>query len=246
MRYAIISDIHGNIEALERVLEELSDVDKVICLGDIVGYGANPNECCECIRSVCSIALMGNHDAAVIGIMDLCWFNPFAKDALLWTRQQLRQENLDFLKSLSSVKMVDNLFIAVHGSLRDPLEEYILGEDVALASIRRMLSNVQVMFCGHTHIAEAYEWYPRTKVMGRVSLSKGGSIFISDERYYVINCGSVGQPRDYNPMASFLVYDAELKEVTVKRVRYDVDKAAKKIIEAGLPWALAMRLYCGT
>lgn len=245
MRYGIISDIHGNIEALERVLEELSDVDKVICLGDIVGYGANPNECCERIRSVCSIALMGNHDAAVIGMMDLCWFNPFAKDAILWTRQQLSQENFDFLKSLSSVKVVDNLFIAVHGSLREPLEEYILSEDIALASIRRMPSNVRVMFCGHTHIAEAYEWYPRTRVMGRINLSKGGSIFISDECHYIINCGSVGQPRDYNSMASFIVYDTELREVIVRRVKYDVDKAAKKIIEAGLPLALAMRLYCG-
>lgn len=245
MRYGIISDIHGNLEALEQVLEELGDADEVICLGDVVGYGANPNECCERIRNTCSVILMGNHDAAVIGMMDLQWFNPFAKDAILWTRQQLSQENLKFLKSLRSVKRIDNMLIAVHGSIRDPLEEYILSEEIALASMKRMPPDVRVMFCGHTHVAEAYEWYPRTKTMGRVSLSRGGSIRILEQAHYIINCGSVGQPRDYNRMASFAVYDVDSGEVTIKRVEYDVDKAAQKIIEAGLPRELAIRLYYG-
>ncbi|MCS7253774.1 MAG: metallophosphoesterase family protein [Armatimonadota bacterium] len=245
MRYGIISDIHGNLEALERVLEELRDVDEVICLGDIVGYGANPNECCELIREVCSVVLMGNHDAAAVGMMDLRWFNPFARDAIKWTMQQLSHENVKFLKSLGSVARVNNLFIAVHGSLREPLEEYILGEDIALASIKRMPSGVRVIFCGHTHIAEAYKWFPRMKVMERISFSSGGSIRISDEAYYIINCGSVGQPRDYNFRASFGIYDVEAREIKVRRLEYDINKAAQKIEEAGLPHTLAQRLFLG-
>lgn len=244
MRYGIISDIHGNLEALERVLEELKGIDEVICLGDIVGYGANPNECCELVRENCGIVLMGNHDAAAIGMMDLMWFNQSAREAIVWVRQHLTDVNRKFLETLSAVKTVDRRFVAVHGSLREPIEEYILNEGVAYGTFQIMQPDVKIVFCGHTHIAEAYEWSPGSKVK-REGFRSGGIIYLSDQASYIINCGSVGQPRDYNRMASFGIYDAEAKMVTINRVEYDIDKAARKIIEAGLPPMLATRLYYG-
>jgi len=245
MRYGIISDIHGNLEALQRVLEELEDVDEVICLGDIVGYGANPNECCQLVRERCSLIIMGNHDAAVIGLMDLRWFNVVAAEALLWTRSQLSEENINFLSSLQTLKNVDRLFLTVHGSLRHPIEEYILDERIAYASMLKMPEDINLCFFGHTHVAEAYLRRLNEKSVSRVEMSKGGKLKLSSDEVYLINCGSVGQPRDGNNMAGFGIYDVELNEVEVRRVMYDIETTARKILKAGLPPLLAQRLFFG-
>jgi predicted phosphodiesterase len=245
MRYGIISDIHGNLEALQRVLEELEDVDEVICLGDIVGYGANPNECCQLVRERCSLIMMGNHDAAVVGLMDLRWFNAVAAEALLWTRSQLSEENINFLSSLQTVKRVDNLFLTVHGSLRYPIEEYIFDELTAYGSMRKMPEDIRLCFFGHTHVAEAYSKRLNEKSVSRIDMSRGGKLRISSDEVYLINCGSVGQPRDGNSMAGFGIYDVESNEVEVKRIMYDIETAARKILRAGLPPLLAQRLFLG-
>lgn len=243
MRYGIISDIHGNLEALESVLAAINDVDVIVCLGDVVGYGANPNECCELVREHCKVALLGNHDAAVLGMMDLTWFNEMARTAVLWTREQLNRDNWAFLESLPTVKCIDDAFTAVHGSLRNPIEEYILDHFTAHASLTML--NTRIGFFGHTHIAEAYEWFPRMQKIYHINLSHGGEVQLRDDARYLVNCGGVGQPRDDNPQASFGVYDTEGQVVEVIRVDYDVETAAQKIVDAGLPALLAQRLFWG-
>ncbi|HIE50273.1 MAG TPA: metallophosphoesterase [Armatimonadetes bacterium] len=242
MKYGLISDIHANWEALEAVLEALGEVDAYLCLGDVVGYGANPNECCERVRELGCTTIIGNHDEAALGRMDLNWFNPYARAAVEWTMAALTPENRKFLESLPATAEVDD-FLLVHGALPDPWM-YITSPLEALLTFQNM--EPDLCFIGHTHVAE---YYYVEKNQGsfpsQVSLRRGGTVQVTPERRFIVNCGGVGQPRDGNPQAAAGIYDTETREVEVLRVDYDLPTAQRKIRAAGLPSILADRLAFG-
>jgi diadenosine tetraphosphatase ApaH/serine/threonine PP2A family protein phosphatase len=242
--YAVISDIHGNLEALEAVLGDVPDgTEEIYCLGDVIGYGASPNECCELVRSFEMPVISGNHDLAVTDLStNLSWFNPVAAAAIEWTREQLAQDNAEFLRTRPRTLLsAGTLF--VHGSVRNP-DEYILNGAVArenLAILTADYPEVQVCFFGHTHVKTIVP-SPDGPFSGSddtLDLSSGGP--------YLVNPGSVGQPRDGDTFASYvLVEDAGGGiRITYRFVEYDVEKAQDKIRAAGLPGMLADRLALG-
>ncbi|HVY55868.1 MAG TPA: metallophosphoesterase family protein [Thermodesulfobacteriota bacterium] len=238
MRYAIISDIHANLEALLAVLDEIDKcgADCVICLGDIVGYGASPNECVEVIKERQILSLTGNHDKAACGLTEPIDFNPLARRAVLWTREALTPGNREFLRSLPEEGTAGD-FMIVHGAPSDP-DRYILSEYDAEEEFP-LLGDHRLCFFGHTHVRILY------------SLSGEGVGVSRDERVRLlggasclVNPGSVGQPRDRDPRAAFLIYD-DRGEVEFRRVAYPIETAMKKIIESGLDRFLAERLSLG-
>ncbi len=238
MKLAILSDIHGNWEAFSAVLELLDKekVDKIIILGDIVGYGADPNLCVKKAKEVAEVNLMGNHDAAVAGLTSLEEFNPFAKEACIWTSKVLDSENLDFLRKLPYTHKEENI-LYVHSAPSDPTRwKYIL--DVWDADWEFRTFDEQICFFGHTHQAIAYR-----ESDNKVGVIESYTFEIVPGARYMINPGSVGQPRDYDPRAAFVLMEDGV--VRILRVMYDVKKAATKILEAGLPPILAERLYQG-
>jgi predicted phosphodiesterase len=242
--YAVISDIHGNLEGLEAVLRDVPDgIEKIYCLGDVIGYGANPNECCDLLRSTEMPTISGNHDLAVTDLStDLAWFNPVAAAAIEWTRKQLTEENANFLRTRPRTMQEDGVLF-VHGSVRDP-DEYILNEAIArenLAILEKKYPDVRVCFFGHTHI-KAVAPSPDNMSSGSLTFDLGSG------RPYLVNPGSVGQPRDGDTFASYvLVEDAPDggTRITYRFVEYDVPKAQTKIRAAGLPNILADRLAHG-
>jgi predicted phosphodiesterase len=239
VRFAVIGDIHGNLEALEAVLSECEsrDVDQFFCLGDIVGYGANPNECLKLIREIGALCVCGNHDHAVIGAQNLNYFNSHAREAVIWTARQLTDESKRWLKSLSLVQHLPD-FSLVHGSLQSPeLFNYVQTIKDAEYNFRQM--DRPLLFLGHSHYPLAcFDTSPMTYTLDPI-------IPLDLSVKTVINIGSVGQPRDENPCSCFAVYEVEECKVELVRVKYDVEKAAGKILAAGLPQTLAMRLPLG-
>lgn len=250
MRILILSDIHANLEALEACLEASPQFDRVFNLGDIVGYGANPNEAVDRARTLGSVFVRGNHDKACSGLMNLQDFNPVAGMAALWTRNQLSPDNLSFLRDLPAgpVAPVENLH-CVHGSPRDE-DEYVFLPREAYSILAHV--PVPVTFFGHTHVQGAY-WIDDVKetegvVDPRYSSPKGKQqlrMALEKTAAYLINPGSVGQPRDGDPRAAFALYDTDAASVTFHRVPYDIERAQKKILLAGLPDRLASRLAEG-
>lgn len=220
MLYGIIADIHGNLEAFDVVLRELRPADRLICAGDIVGYGPNPNECLQLIRERNIISIAGNHDRAAVGLMDTAGFNDSARRAIEWTGDQLTQANREYLADLPYLLDFPD-FQVVHGSLRSPLEEYIFGLQEALPTIERMSKNL--LFVGHTHVPL------RLKERGKE----------------IINPGAVGQPRDGDPRASFGLYDSGKRNFTFRRVEYNISAVQEKMRIAGLPSSLIERLHSG-
>ncbi len=239
MRYAIISDIHSNLEALKRVLEEIDrlGVDKTVCLGDIVGYGGNPNECVEVIKERNVESIIGNHDKVACGKEEPYNFNPVARAAALWTRKELTPDNREFLNNLPDTRFLDD-FLMVHGAVSDP-DLYIVSSYDALMEFRLMKKN-SVCFFGHTHVRTCY-----TLLNDDVRQSFDHELRIEPDYKYLINPGSVGQPRDRDPRASFLIFDKKEGSVKFIRLEYDIEKAQRKIIEAGLDRRLADRLSSG-
>ena len=241
--YAVISDIHANLEALEAVLDDMPEgVERVFCLGDVIGYGASPNECCDIVREAGMPLITGNHDLAVTDLStDLAWFNPVAAAAVVWTRGQLREDNAAFLLSRPrTMRHHDAMF--VHGSIRDP-DEYILNGVTAgenLEILRRDHPEVEVCFFGHTHV-KAIAPAPNGSVSGEKWLDLGS------HGPYLVNPGSVGQPRDGDTFASYvLVEEGEGGPcVTYRFVEYDIEGAQERIRRAGLPEVLAERLSVG-
>jgi predicted phosphodiesterase len=237
--YAVISDIHGNLEALEAVLDDLpEEVGTVYCLGDVVGYGASPNECCDIVRRTGMPTISGNHDLAVTDLStNLDWFNPVAAAAVRWTREQLSEENSEFLRTRPRMMQSrDALF--VHGSVRDP-DEYIINSIAAeenLDILRREYRGVPICFFGHTHVKTVTP-SPNGPVLGAHTLD------LSTSGPYLVNPGSVGQPRDGDTFASYIV--AEGNHVVYHSVEYDIERAQAKIRSAGLPEMLAERLAVG-
>jgi len=240
MRYAVVSDVHSNIEALEAVFASLRDDDAVLCLGDIVGYGPNPNECVESIRARATATVLGNHDVAAIDNFGLAYFNPAAREAMKWTQRVLTPENLAWLDGLGyEFRMPE--FLLVHGA---PVNyfEYVL--DKAAAARAFDATDAPLIFIGHTHIAEVYARRPDGSI-DHAHLQQGGEIELDEGVRYLINVGSVGQPRDLNPRASFGFYDAVARTVTIERVEYPIARVQAKIASAQLPEALAQRLLVG-
>jgi len=244
MRHGIISDVHSNLEALEAALDALGDVDVLISPGDVVGYGPNPNECCEILRERQVITVMGNHDAVVAGRMPLDWFNLFAREAANWTQEQLTAESREFLESLPMVHRGET-FVMVHGSLPAPERfEYITSPREARPTFAEM-STSDLCLIGHTHVAELYFQKAGELWSSQVSMSAGGTIDLKTDSTYIINCGSVGQPRDFNPLAAVGIFDTEARTVEIRRVEYPIQVTQRKMQEADLPEPLWRRLQHG-
>lgn len=241
MKYGIFSDIHSNQEALDAVLSffEKEGVREYLCVGDIVGYGAEPRECIEKIRALGGKGIGGNHDWASAGTISLDAFNPYAEAAILWTRGVLREGDVDFLKSLGSV-YTDGAITLVHGSLDFPEEfRYIFDNESATATLE--LLQTGICFVGHSHL-------PMIVVRsadGKVHLHEGEGVVLEKDSHTLVNVGSVGQPRDGDPRASCAIFDSEKSFVAMKRIPYDIASTQRKIIQAGLPPFLAERLSVG-
>ena len=241
MKYGIISDIHSNLEALNIVLSNLKDIDKLICLGDIVGYGPNPNECVEVIKNLSIPTVAGNHDKAVIGELSIEWFNRDAADAVRWTQIEISGKNLEYLKSLPIHLDFEN-FEIVHGSLREPVEEYITSIFEAMPTFEKMKK--PLLFVGHTHVPIAIVMKKDGDFDGWM-LEDNQNIRTPEWEKVLINPGGVGQPRDGDSRASFGIYDSDKKEFTLHRIEYNIEKVQEKMRVAGLPSWLIERFAFG-
>jgi len=250
VRILVLSDIHSNLEALESCLAVAPDYDRVVNLGDIVGYGANPNEVIERSRQLGKVFVRGNHDKAASGLMDLTDFNPIAGLAALWTRQQLSPENLEWLKQLPQgpvnfPDLPDVQFF--HGSPIDE-DEYLVTLRDALEPLQAFPS--KVTFFGHTHLQGGFfatpsrgdAFRPVYRTIGNAETSKWT---LEPNAHYLINPGSVGQPRDGDWRAGFALFDSDANSVTFFRTPYDLKEAQNRIIAAQLPPRLATRLASG-
>lgn len=240
MRYGIISDIHGNLEALQAVISACRQegVRRFYCVGDIVGYGANPNECIEYLQSLKATAVAGNHDWAAIDRLGIEQFNSAAAQAIEWTKKYLTEPSKKYLQQLKLVEEDDG-FIIVHGSLNRP-EEFLYIQDITHTADTFYLMKKPICFIGHTHVPQVY-----IKSGHNLQLGNQSTFHIHPEQKIIINVGAVGQPRDGNPMAVYCIYDPDLQRIELKRVAYPIALTQKKMIEAGLPDVLAKRLSIG-
>jgi len=239
MRYAVIADIHANLEAFEVVLADTKEqkCTHYCCVGDVVGYNANPKECLDIVRSMGMPVVKGNHDEYCSSEEDLEGFNPHAAEAVNWTRKQLGKEDRQWLRDLKYVRLVAS-FSMVHATLDGPQRwGYVFDKLAAAASFT--YQNTSVCFFGHTHVPVAFV---------RDSVVRGGTYSkfrVEPGKKYFVNVGAVGQPRDGNPKSGYVVYDLNEGTIELRRLDYDIPKAQKKIIEAGLPQRLADRLALG-
>ncbi|HCC68318.1 MAG TPA: hypothetical protein DEP99_00295 [Nitrospiraceae bacterium] len=241
MRYAIISDVHGNLEALKSVFKAISrgGVNSIWFLGDAVGYGPNPNECAAILKEKTQFQVAGNHDHAVIGRTDIEYFNPYAKAAIKWTKNIMTEKNASILKDLPITKRIkDEGILLVHATPKEPQKwHYMFTLQDARLNFRFFLE--KLCFIGHTHQPSIVEHSPRGKLTVYMD-----SVEIKDNHRYIVNAGSVGQPRDGNPDASYVI--CSKNSIEVKRVPYDILLTQKKMHEAGLPLPLIERLAYGT
>jgi diadenosine tetraphosphatase ApaH/serine/threonine PP2A family protein phosphatase len=243
MRIAVLSDVHANLEALVEVEAALGrlGVDRAVCLGDVVGYGASPNACCGRIRALCSVTLLGNHDAAVSGRMDYTYYYDAARHALDWTARQLDPDNLDWLRSLPYTHQVDDVTFS-HGSPILPADyEYIFAIEQASELSKHFEQLSPVTFIGHSHLCKAFA----LEADGAVEEVEGTRLELDPARKFILSVGSVGQPRDYDSRACFVVYDTERRAAAYHRVTYDIEAAAQKIFEAELAQNFGKRLFLG-
>ena len=236
----MVSDVHSNLAALEAVLASIdaSSPDEIWCLGDVVGYGPRPNECCEIVRARAEICLGGNHDLAVRGTIDLSEFSGDAAVAARWTRDVLDEPSRTFLDGLDPAGERSGVAM-YHGSARDPVWEYVLSDEAAAATLA--LSQLPLVLVGHSHVALEIAWVDDTLTGG---LAPDGTEMPLEGRV-LLNPGSVGQPRDGDPRAAYLVLDLERRTATFHRVDYDVERTQTEMRAAGLPEMLAARLTGG-
>ncbi|TMK21433.1 MAG: metallophosphoesterase family protein [Actinobacteria bacterium] len=241
MRVAVLSDVHSNIEALDAVLAAADEArcERVIVLGDIVGYGPDPDAVIDRLREREAVAIAGNHDLAAIGAFDVRWFNEVASAAIAWTSETMSPEGKDYLGSLRPTRDTEHGLL-VHGSVRDPVAEYVLSAEEATASFD--LAGFTVAFFGHTHLPTVFRRRSDGHVTGWV-MDEGEEVVLAPGERYMLNPGSVGQPRDRDPRASFLVWEGE--RAVGHRVVYPIEETARKIRAAGLPEWLAQRLSIG-
>jgi predicted phosphodiesterase len=239
MRFAVLSDIHSNLTALEAVLADLPAVDGIWCLGDTVGYGPEPNEVIARLADAGASAVLGNHDGAAIGQVDITWFNPDAAAAIRWTAEVLTDASRNFLTRLSETR-VDGDLTAVHGSPRDPIWEYIVSPGVAAANLAAFATRWCLF--GHTHLPVIYAQTDGDMVA--IAAQTSGPEALPAGRA-LLNPGSVGQPRDGNPDASYLVLDLDAETAEFRRVAYDIVQTQRKMEAVGLPEWLIERLAEG-
>jgi diadenosine tetraphosphatase ApaH/serine/threonine PP2A family protein phosphatase len=245
MRVAAITDIHANLPALEAVLEEIeaAGVEETWCLGDVLGYGVEPDACADLVRERCDACLVGNHDLAVLGELDIASFSEAAAAAVAWTRENVAEHTLEFLRELepSGERAGISLF---HASPRDPVWEYVLSSEQAGAG---MDANPQrIGLIGHSHVALFFT-RPEGDHDGetRGAQASDGALLDLSQGSWLVNPGSAGQPRDGDPRAAWLELDTEAETACFHRVPYEIGRAAEPIAAAGLPSRLADRLYIG-
>jgi diadenosine tetraphosphatase ApaH/serine/threonine PP2A family protein phosphatase len=240
VRYAFLSDVHSNLESLERAMERIENADAVVSLGDMVGYGANPNECLAILQSRVQHAVLGNHDLAAVEGFGIEHFNEYAREAILWTQQVLGESAKAWLDTLGYELRFPE-FLLVHGA---PVRyfEYILEKRDAARAFEA--TDARLIFVGHTHIAQ-YWVKDADANIGHRHMQHGGVLRLEAGKRYIVDAGSVGQPRDANPEACLAFYEPENENVEWVRYAYDVAEAARKIREAGLPSFLADRLRAG-
>ena len=239
MKYAVIADIHGNLDALDVVLADAREqkCTHYCCVGDVVGYGAYPKQCLDLVRKMNMPCVKGNHDEYCSSEEDLAGFNPHAAEAVIWTRKQLSDDDRRWLRELKYIRLVAS-FSMVHATLDQPDRwGYVFDKLAAAASFT--YQNTSVCFFGHTHVPVAFI---------RDSVVRGGTYSkfkVEPGRKYFVNVGAVGQPRDGNPRAAYVIYDMDEGSIELRRLDYDIAKTQKKILDAGLPPRLADRLAVG-
>jgi predicted phosphodiesterase len=252
MRVLVVSDIHGNLAALQAVVEDAQQFNfqTVWCLGDTVGYGPEPNECVELVRQLASICVIGNHDWAVLGGMDIEDFNAEARKAVLWTRNQLSADNLAWLRSLPNSPVTYGDFTLTHGSPRDPVWEYILYPSTARANF----DYFRTTYCmvGHTHVPALYFWYQNDTNVRALMPTVGQIVELQKPRgdpvpqlRMIINPGSVGQPRDNDPRSAYGIVDTDRGTWISGRAAYPFEITQAHMRQAGLPDRLITRLAYG-
>jgi diadenosine tetraphosphatase ApaH/serine/threonine PP2A family protein phosphatase len=241
VRIGVVSDVHSNLPALEAVLGAMGPVDGLWCLGDFVGYGPWPNECIELLRERGVVAIAGNHDLAVIGEIPTAYFNQHAAFAAYWTTQQLTPASSTFLASLEAKTVVGQVTLA-HGSPRDPVWEYLLSAAGAEESFSTL--STPLCFVGHSHVPCLFSQAPSGSTVGSY-MEPDSTYTMSELETCIANPGSVGQPRDRDPRAAYLVYDTDARCLTWQRVAYDIARVQARMHEVGLPQPLADRLDRG-
>jgi diadenosine tetraphosphatase ApaH/serine/threonine PP2A family protein phosphatase len=244
MRYGIFSDTHANIEALDAVLSayESERIDRFVCLGDTVGYGASPNECCDKIRALAAFTILGNHDAAVAGRMDYSYYYEAARHALDTHAQLLTTQNMDWLRALPyQVRLDEYRVLLCHGSpVRLEEFEYIFAPEQARECLPMFDELGDITLIGHSHLCKVFALTPNS-----VEELPPIDFNLESNKKYIVSVGSVGQPRDYDNRASFTVYDTERRHFEFKRVEYDIETAADKVLRAKLERNFAHRLFIG-
>jgi diadenosine tetraphosphatase ApaH/serine/threonine PP2A family protein phosphatase len=239
LRIGVVADIHSNLTALQAVLEDMGPLDRLWCLGDFVGYGPWPNECIGLLRERDVRAIAGNHDLAAIGAISTADFNPDAAMAADWTAKQLSSDSLRFLESLEPQREIDGVTLS-HGSPRDPIWEYVLSGETAAAGLQRCATKLCLV--GHTHIPSLFEQRSPTET-GAEYQDAGSSHAI--RRRAIANPGSVGQPRDRDPRAAYLLFDMDAATLEWRRVPYDVGQVQARMREVRLPQFFIDRLEHG-
>jgi diadenosine tetraphosphatase ApaH/serine/threonine PP2A family protein phosphatase len=245
MRLGIFSDVHANLEALQAVVMEYqkSQIDRYVCLGDIVGYGANPNECCQIVRDLTNLVVVGNHDAACCGRLSSAWFNVAARAAVEGHQQMLDGAHMRWLAQLP-YRIEDSDMLLCHGSPYQSEEfPYILDESDVVAIALHVPTRLPLIFVGHTHRGTTFIFQEQPAL--RVWEDARPSVQILPGNRYVFNVGSVGQPRDGDWRASFAIFDTETRTFDLRRTEYDVDAASSKIERLGFPSTLSERLFLG-
>ncbi len=246
MRIGILGDIHGNIEALTAVVRSMRDdgVDHWVQVGDIVGYGPEPSECIDVVRELGCTVCVGNHDAAVLGTLDTDYFNNYARLAIDWTKEHIRSQDLDYLKSLPLLVKREE-YTVVHGTLHKPEQfGYVISPVEAKDSLR--LQETFMGFVGHSHVPAIYvERQGMDPHELEVHYHSAVEIDVKSCSKVLMNVGSVGQPRDEDPRAAYAIYDTETHRASIRRIEYDIAGVQRKIRTAGLPEVLAHRLSLG-
>lgn len=245
MRLAVFSDIHANYEALQAVVDDLKNqkIDRYVCLGDIIGYGANPNECIDLVRSLPNvIVILGNHDAAVIWGTTPFGMSKAAQEVIFWSMERLTEENLTFIKDLEPTRVMGDMIFSHANPYNPKAWRYVNSRKYAARTFAKTRN--RLVFIGHTH---------RPMVITRQNFfqmsfeePEPSTLYIVNPRNrQIYNCGSIGQPRDGKPLACYLIFDTRTRQLTYRRIDFDHQKAAAKILAAGLPASLAKRLAKG-
>jgi diadenosine tetraphosphatase ApaH/serine/threonine PP2A family protein phosphatase len=242
MRILIVSDIHSNIVALETVLAVAGSYDQLWNLGDTIGYGPRPNECVAAIEHA-SVLIAGNHDLASLGRVNLNDFNPDARTANIWNGEQLTPENRALLEALPPRCDIDEQFLAVHASPREPIWEYLLTLEQARDNFK--LFDTQVCLIGHSHVPLIFWLHPDGRVEGPALAPDGQMLELQSGTRYFFNPGSVGQPRNQDPRAAYAILDTDAGAITFHRIEYDILQTQRQMTDARLPLALIRRLEYG-